>query len=199
MMAAKPISYYGAPALLVVSTVLAAGNWYLQPERAAAWTSAVLLLGGMTLAMLLAPRPSTRETARSRAGDSIRSGVVFAGLILVISLGMKLATKLGAIDDADLSRRATMVILGGFFVFTGNALPKTLTPLSALRCDAGRVQAYQRFAGWTWVLTGLAFAIVWLVLPVEMANPVSLVLLMSGMLVIVALVVRLHRMRQSET
>jgi hypothetical protein len=123
---------------------------------------------------------------------------VFAGLILVIVLSMKLATAMGVIEDADLSRRATMAILGAFFVVTGNAMPKTLTPLSALQCDAARVQAFQRFAGWTWVLTGLAFAIVWLVLPVDLAKPVSLVLLTSGMLAIVWQVVRLRRTRQRE-
>jgi hypothetical protein len=194
-MATNPISYYGAPALLAASAVLAAGNWYLQPERAAAWASAVLLIGCMSLAFLLAPRRAGSEAARRR-GDSIRNGIVFAGLILVISLGMKLATALGAIQDADLARRATMVILGGFLAFTGNTMPKTHTPLSALQCDAARAQAFQRFAGWSWVLTGLALAVVWLVLPLDLAKPVSLVLLMSSMLMIVAEVVRLRRTRQ---
>jgi len=38
-------------------------------------------------------------------------------------------------------------------------MPKTLTPLSAMQCDVASVQAFQRLVGWTWVLTGLAFAI----------------------------------------
>jgi hypothetical protein len=46
------------------------------------------------------------------------------------------------------------------------------------------------------VLAGLALAVVWLVLPLDLAKPVSLVLLMSSMLMIVAEVVRLRRTRQ---
>ena len=61
-----------------------------------------------------------------------------------------------------------MVILGAFIVATGNALPKTLTPLSVLRCDPApaRAQALHRFAGWAWVLTSPALSVAWLALPV---------------------------------
>jgi len=36
-------------------------------------------------------------------------------------------------------------------------MPKALTPLSAAQCsgDPMKAQAFQRFVGWTWVLTGL--------------------------------------------
>lgn len=194
-MAARPISYYFAPALLVLSTMLAAANWYLQPARVQAWASAIVLLVCMTVAFLFSLRRSGNEAQR-RAGDAIRHGIVFAGLMMAIPLSLKLATTLGAIDDADLSRRMTMVMMGAFVAFTGNALPKTLTPLSALQCDPARVQAFQRLAGWTWVLSGLAFAIVWLVLPLDLAHPVSVVLLMSGMLVVVTQLIRLRWTRQ---
>ena len=117
---------------------------------------------------------------------------MFAGAIMAFSLGAKLATTLGAVHDADLSTRVSMVVVGAFFMFTGNALPKTLTPLAALKCNPARVQAFQRFSGWTWVMTGLAYAIAWLALPIDLAQPVSLAVLMSGMLVIVAQIVRLR-------
>jgi hypothetical protein len=190
-------SALAAPALLALSIALTAGNWYIQPDRAWAWGSAAFLIGCMAVALLLAPRTSS-DAARRAAGDSIRSAVVFAGLVLVISLGMKLATALGAIGDNDLSRRATMVILGAFFVVTGNRMPKTLTPLVALQCDPARLQAFQRLAGWTWVLTGLAFAIVWLLLPLDLAKPVSVVVLMAGMLVTASQLVRLRTSRRRE-
>jgi hypothetical protein len=195
-MRARPISDYVAPLLLVVSTALAAGNWYVQPARAAFWASTLLLIACMMLAFLVIPRLQQDETARNRAGHSIRSAVVFAGLILAITLGVKLAGAMGAIENADFSRRATMVIMGAFFMFTGNAIPKTLTPLSALQCNAARVQAFQRFAGWMWVLTGLAFALVWVLLPLDLAKPVSTILLVTGILTIVSQMVRLRRTRR---
>ena len=191
---AKPISHFLASVLLVLSIVLAAANWVLQPARAGGWAATLAFLGCMTVALLFAHRRSGNEAQR-RAGDSIRDAIVFAGLMLAIPLSAALAVRLGVIHDTDLSKRMTMVLVGAFFAFTGNAMPKTLTPLSALQCDASRVQAFQRFAGWTWVLTGLGFAIAYLVLPLDLAKPVSTVLLMTGMLLVAVQLFRLRRTR----
>lgn len=190
----KPISHYLPPALLLLSTVLAAANWYLQPARGVTWATAVLLVGCLTLVFLLIPRGAQSETARTEHGLSISSGIVWAGLIVAGSLGAKLATTLGAVDDRDVAQRIMMAILGGFLVFTGNAIPKKLTPLSA-QWDAARVQAFQRFAGWTWVLAGLALAIAWLVVPVGLAGTITMLLLPSAILIIAVQAVRLHRTR----
>jgi hypothetical protein len=196
-MIAKSTVDHAAPALVALSSILAAGNWYLQPERPGAWASAMFLIGCMGLALFLIPRDA-HDAARRGAGDSIRRGVVFAGLMLVMVLGLKLATAAGLIVDADVSRRATMIVTAAFFVFTGNAMPKTLTPLASLQCDGAKIQAFQRFAGWTWVLSGLAFGIAWLVLPIDLAKPVSLVLLMTGMLLVAGQMVRLRLRRRRE-
>ena len=124
------------------------------------------------------------SVARSRSRDAIWRAIVVAGLMLAIALSAKLAAALGAAGHDDLAERATMVILGAFIVVTGNALPKTLTPLSVLRCDAARAQAFHRFAGWAWVLSGLALSVAWLALPVGIAQRVTLILLPTCMLTI---------------
>jgi hypothetical protein len=189
------------PALLSLGIGLAVVNWYVQPAKAVAWGSAtallIVLLVVWAYATLILRRPEVERTWR-QAGASISGGVVFAGLILVCSLALKLAMSFGAVDDPDLSQRITNAIMGAFFVFTGNALPKMLTPLSSLRCDAARVQRFQRFAGWTWVLAGLGFAYVWLVLPVNVAEPVSVLLLMGAVLIIGTQCIRLRRAPQRE-
>jgi hypothetical protein len=190
----RPISYFLAPALLVLSILLAAANWVLQPARAWGWAVTLAFLGCMTVALVFAHRRAGDETQR-RAGDSIRQAIVFAGLMLAIPLSATLAVRLGVIHDTDLSKRMVMILVGAFFAFTGNAMPKTLTPLSSLQCDAARLQAFQRFAGWTWVLIGLGFAIAYLVLPLHLAKPVSMVLLMTGMLLVVVQLLRLRRTR----
>ena len=194
-MSAKPVSYYLAPVLLVLLAALAGANWYFQPARPGVAVSVVLLLIGMTLAYFFSLRLSGDEVRR-RAYDEIRNGIVFAGLIMLIPLSAKLAAAFGVIDDGELSRRVTMAVMGAFFVFTGNAIPKTLTPLSMLQCDPARVQSFQRFSGWTWVLTGLAYALAWLTLPLDLAKPVSVAVLMAGMVVILTQIVRLRRSRQ---
>lgn len=194
----RPLSYYVAPAILLLAVLAGAGNWYLRPDRAVAWAvgmfSVPVLWGVATLVIRYISR-STNGAARRQASGAIRRGIVFAGLIILTSLSLTLATSLGVIGDSDMSQRVTMIILAAFFVFTGNAMPKMLTPLSAMQCDGARTQAFQRLAGWTWVLMGLAFALVWIVLPVDLAQPVSLLTMLVGMLTFVVQVVRLRRSR----
>ena len=185
MVTARPISHSLAPALVLLGAVLVAANWYLRPERAVLWLGGALFLGGLALALAL--------DRRRAAGDALGSGAVYGGLIVVVALGTALATGLGVPDDVDLSRRATMIMAGVFLVVTGNALPKKLTPLAELRCDPAAAQASHRLAGWTWVLTGLAVVVVWLVAPVELAKAVSLPLLVGGMLPVLFRLFRLRR------
>jgi hypothetical protein len=182
--ATKPSSVRHAQALLVLSSMLAAANWYFAPERAPTWAAAGILL--VCLALALAVRAP-------RAAAEIVPAVLFAGGMMAVSLAVKLLAALGMPAEPDASRRATMVILGAFLAFTGNALPKRLTPLAELRCDGAREQAFQRFSGWTWVLTGLGFALAWLALPGAVAKPVSMSVLVGGMLGIATRLVRLRR------
>lgn len=195
-MTTKTSSHYLAPAMLLLGALLAAANWYLDPGRPSAPATALVLLAGLTLALRLARGRPSADTAHRDPGLSITSGIVFAGVIVAVSQGVKLLAKLGAVDRVDLSRRSLMLILAALLVFTGNAIPKTLAPLSA-ECDAAKAQAVQRLAGWTWVLAGLALAIAWLVLPVSMAEPITFLLLPVSILISAVQLVRLRRTRQT--
>jgi len=200
-MPAKPLSHYLAPGLLVLSALLAAANWFLAPQRAPAWFMSALVLAGLTAVLLLVVRRPAGEPeptpAERRTANSLRTGVAWAGVMIVISLAAKLASSLGAALDADFSQRALMAVGGAFLVFTGNSIPKTLAPLLSMTCDPARIEAFQRFAGWTWVLTGLALALAWLALPVRLAEPGTLLLLPAAMLLIAAQLFRLRRARPS--
>ena len=196
-MAAKPIWNYLPPALIALNTLLLAENWYLRPQSARSWSVVLLVLIGMTLALVHVSREPKEAAARRDAGGSVRRGIVTAGLILVISLGAKLAVALGAAHYGDNGLRATMAIGGAFLAVTGNAIPKTLTPLAALQCDPAKVQAVQRLAGWIWALAGLAVAIAWLTLSVNLAEAMSFLLLPSAILVTVGQVVWPRRAKPS--
>ncbi len=196
-MTARPIWNYIPSALIAINTLLVAGNWYLRPRSAGSWSVVLLVLIGMTLALVLDSRESKEEAARRDAGGSVRSGIVTAGLILVISLGAKLTMALGGVHYGDTTLRATMAIVGAFLAVTGNAIPKTLKPLAALHCDPAKVQAVQRLAGWIWALAGLAVAIAWLTLPINLAEAMSFLLLPSAILVTVGQAVWLRLAKPS--
>ena len=193
----KPIWNYIPPAMIALNTLLVAENWYLRPQNARSWSVVLLVLIGMTLALVLVSREPKEEAARRDAGSSVRSGIVTAGLILMISLGAKLSVALGAVHNGDVALRATMAIMGAFLAVTGNAIPKTLTPLATLHCDPAKVQAVQRLAGWTWTLAGLAVAIAWLTLSINLAESMSYFLLPSAILVTVGQAVWLRRAKPS--
>ena len=196
-MAAKTIWNYIPPALIALNTLLLAGNWYLRPQSAGSWFVVLAVLIGMTLALVLASHKSQEEAARRDAGGSVRRGIATAGLILAISLGAKLGVALGAVHFGDIALRAPMAIVGAFLAVTGNAIPKTLTPLASLQCDPAKVQAVQRLAGWTWTLAGLAVAIAWLTLPINVAEAMSYLLLPTAILVTVGQAVWLRRAKPS--
>jgi hypothetical protein len=164
-----------ASTLTGVGIVLVLVNWYAT-EAALAWT-APLAMGAVMFAALplsrLALRRSTGDATGLLSLDWITTGVVFGALMMGITLALTLARSYGVVDDPDLGRRSTGVLSGAFLIMLGNVMPKTLPPLSSMRCDGARLQAFQRLAGWTWVLCGLGSAIAWLALSIDSAESVE--------------------------
>lgn len=102
-------------------------------------------------------------------GSSISKAILGAGLLVAVAVG--LATT-GLVDGAT-ADRIMILLLGALLVGVGNSLPKTLRPLSARRCVSSREQALRRLSGWVFVLTGLAWILAWLVLPLEAARAIT--------------------------
>ena len=123
-------------------------------------------------------------------------GVVSGALMMIIPLAVTLAHAYGVVEDPDSGRPTTMIILGAYLAVTGNAIPRMLPPMSSMQCDGARVQAFQRLAGWTWVLCGLGFATAWLALPIDVAESVSMALVVAAMIVTIVQLLRLRKLRQ---
>lgn len=114
----------------------------------------------------------------------LRVGIVTALLMLAIPLAAKLATRAGWVNGTEFSQRSLFVIMGIFLVLTGNTIPKRLARLPRAAEDAARSQSFYRFAGWTWVITGLVFGLAWLVLPLNAAGTATFIILPIGMALI---------------
>src|SRR5688572_5392917 len=182
-------------AALVLTTVgigLVLANWYVKPDAWPAWTAALAMFAVM-LAALRVPRLAVRSTMAATAArslDQITTAVVFAALMMGIPLALTLARSYGLVDGSDLARRSTGVLIGLFLAMLGNVMPKNVPPLSS-GCDGARQQAFHRLAGWTWVLCGLASAVAWLVLPIDLAGTAAVVLAATAMAVTIVHLVRL--------
>ena len=183
----------------LVSIGLALANWNAKPAAAWAWAAVIV----MSVVMVAVQRRSQLALSRSPGDaalvgsvDSIAGAVAFGALIMISPLALTLAHAYGVVDDPDSGmRRTTMIIIGAYLAVTGNAMPRMLPPTSSMPCGGARVQAFQRFAGWTWVLCGLGFAMAGLVLPIEMAAPLSVALVGSAIVVTLVQMWRLRKPR----
>jgi hypothetical protein len=183
-----------ASALTAVGFVLVLANWYAKPEAALAWTAPLAMFAVMFAALRLSRRALRRSTGDGlRSPDGIPTAVVFAALMMGIPLALTLARPYGVVDDIDLGRRSTGALIGAFLAMLGNVMPKNLPPLSSMRCDGARQQAFQRLAGWTWVLCGLGSAIAWLALSIDSAGIATTVLVVAAMVVTIVQILRLRR------
>ncbi len=79
--------------------------------------------------------------------------------------------------------RIMMVVLGGILVVYGNSFPKTLRPLSAMRCETTREQSLRRLSGWFYVLVGLTWIVAWLALSESLATTITVVTVIASVLV----------------
>ena len=83
------------------------------------------------------------------------------------------------------SRRFIASAMGLVVVYFANLAPKTLEPLTA-GCNPARVQSLQRFSGWALVIGGLGYSLVWLLAPIEFARVVSIAILGTCLLLVIA-------------
>jgi hypothetical protein len=184
-------------ALPLIGIALALANWNARPDAAWAWAATIV----MFVVMVAVERRSQLAFTRSGNAASVRSvasvtGAVAVGaLMMIIPLALTLAHAYGAVDDPDGGRRTTMIILGAYLAVTGNAIPRALPPTSSMQCDGARVQAFQRLAGWTWALCGLGFTTAWLALPIDAAEPLSMALAVTAMVVTIVQLLRLRKPR----
>jgi hypothetical protein len=167
-----------AVAMMALPFVLGTALCYLRPDRAWIWAIGMLLLPA---AWAMKARLKNAD-ARKR----VCYAVIFSSVAISISLGSSLAAALGLIDEPTvraIGDRLTNVLAGLFLVFLGNQLPKMLPPLPHAPRDAATIQSVRRRIGWTHVLSGLALAILWLVLPVQLARPIGIAIIVVGILV----------------
>jgi hypothetical protein len=182
--------------LSLIAIGLALANWNAKPAAAWAWAAVIVISVVMVLVQrywALALSRSSGVAALVRSADSIASAVVFGALMLIIPLALSLARAYGVVDDPSSQiQRTNMILIGAYLAMTGNAMPRMLPPTSSMPCGGARVQAFQRFAGWTWTFCGLGFAMVWLVLPIDAAGPVSTALVAIAMIVTIVQLLRLR-------
>lgn len=161
--------------------VLAAVNWYLQPDRALRWIVVMLAMPLVTWFSFRNRRRRARDSSWQAHSSDITSGVVVGSAVLVISLIINLVRALEWVDPA----RATQfggILISLLLIVFANGIPKAVGPLCQRRLSTNAVQSFQRFMGWTLVLVGMGMLFSWLLLPVLQARSVVMILCLFAVL-----------------
>lgn len=186
--------------MIVTLVLLLAGvNWILSPDRALRWLRGMLLLPAVWLGMTLWYHHVRRSTRDSGDQMGIRRyflsalviGVAFPGAIEVARLGLELWFRIGDHGgDLETGRRILGLVASAVYIGFGNVLPKILTPLAMLAPHrAHRVTRARRVVGRAFVGVGVAAAIGFVWLPLDLAKPLWLWMNLAAMLTILGAIV----------
>lgn len=147
----------------------------------------VALIGGLVLPILWATAELLVKGDKSEA----RQAVIVASALVALALGVKLAQATGwlGLGEGRLGARLVGICGGLVMVYFGNRLPKILERFDA-RIDGARRQAFQRQAGWIFVLAGLGSALAWGVLPVDSARLWGMIFIAGGVALVLARLVQ---------
>jgi len=183
--------------LPLIAIGLALANWNAKPAAAWAWAAVIVISVVMIAVQRLTQLASSRSQGDAswvRGAASVAGAVAFGASMMIVPLALSLAHAYGFVDDPDSGiRRTNMIMIGAYLAVIGNAMPRMLPPTSSLPYGGARVQAFQRQAGWTWVLCGLGMAMAGLALPIDAQTPISLALVATAMIVTIVQLLRLRK------
>jgi hypothetical protein len=107
----------------------------------------------------------------------LTGNLTLAFALLTVAAGLAYARRLGIVD-IDIPARGTMIGSGMLVAIYGNAIPKVISVTSA------KARLVQRFAGWAFVLSGLAYAAIWAFAPLGIAANLSMGVLGAAMVAV---------------
>ena len=112
----------------------------------------------------------------------VTTSLIFAVMMIGSALAMAYADQLGLKEPAD--ERNYGVMIGFMLAWFGNIMPKQGPETNCAQCSPSTGQNMRRFAGWVFVIAGLAHGAVWLAAPLEVANYIAMGIV-AGALVLV--------------
>ncbi len=112
----------------------------------------------------------------------LTQGVALGALMLLAAAGFKYAEAYHLIGP-DVGARGTQVVIGAALAFYANFMPKSLSSSKSSPQSIGRMQSVLRFGGWSFALSGLAYAVLWAFAPLPLAHTGSIVAVASAMVV----------------
>jgi hypothetical protein len=114
-----------------------------------------------------------------------------AGLLLAAAAGLKYAESIGLIGR-DMSARTIQVIIGLMLAAYANFMPKSLGSPRGSTEAARWAQSALRVGGWSFAIAGLGYALMWALAPLDIADVISMAIVMSAMVATLGYTVRAY-------
>lgn len=161
-------------AIFILIIIVAAILWPMKHEG-----SIVVLV---TVGVMSAVWAGCRQLVLGKGKDWINSttrreilfAMILAGALLLISITATLFKELDLIGNETV-KRSSGVMIGVMLIIMGNYMPKKLTHSPCRSCcGSGGSLKTQRFVGWLFVVAGLLYAGVWLMVDLEQTSLATL-------------------------
>ena len=160
---------------------IAIGNWMIDPDAAAKWIFVMVLF---PVVVLSANFSSYKGSCTIQDREKLNRTLSLAGSILVVALSLKMVEITQLLSEQQIDW-LMVYIIGGFFIFFGNNIPKAMIPLNAKHCSPAQYQSLQRFIGWGFVLIGIAYIGIHFILPMETAENFGRIILWTGLAILI--------------
>jgi hypothetical protein len=117
------------------------------------------------------------------------ASLAVAGVMLAVAAGLKYSESIGFIGH-DLKVRGVQVVIGLMLAGYANFMPKSLgSPRGSM--EAARwAQSALRVGGWSFTIAGLGYALMWALAPLDVADVMSMLLVVSAMVATLGYAVR---------
>lgn len=137
-----------------------------------------------------------KDWVSSTSRREILFGIILASMLLLGSISATLFKELELIDQ-DMTKRIAGVLIGVMLICMGNYMPKKLTQQSgSCGCGTRKSASLQRIMGWIFVLAGLLYAGVWMLVDLNMTSFATMLTFPVAVSIIV--IVRLVYLRMNK-
>lgn len=169
--------------LLALANLLVGGAMcVLRPELVLVWVAVMAFVPGVTLGLRLLPGFATLDQA---ALGQIQRSIIAAGGLVFVPVLLRLVEAVGVVEFAGASRSIGVTIGLGVLLAGGYLVRGMLASLSA-RAGSAVATRVLGFASRGTMAGGMAYALLWLVAPLDVANLWASCALGAALLLVVA-------------
>lgn len=140
----------------------------------------------------------------SSSRQEILFAIILAGTLLLGSIIATLFKEIEVIDSA-MTKRISGVLIGVMLICMGNYMPKKRSQSCGSCCGPSNTQSQfkksnrvQRFLGWTFVIAGVLYAAVWLLVDLERTSIATMLIFPAAVLLIVLVRVVYQRVSKNQ-